>query len=210
MRGKVRRAVRTHSVHGRELAPVDRVAARVTAPAPTWTALGNQLHMPRWEAPPPIVPIPEGAEDLTGTVRTRMRVVGYLGEGRLLVRCACGYYEYRKSSSWKRSLLRGKGDACQECRNRDHLRRCAVRDSTGEWKEHDYETSGTVSTRAVSLTAEQARALSLHRQAPRALAVKHTPFGRAQRDLIALGLLAQVEQGSVLFGLTKAAADLKA
>ena len=70
----------------------------------------------RWDAPPPTIPIPENQPqftNLTGVSYGRMRVIGYHGKSRWVVRCTCGDYELRSSKAILNPL--NAGDRCFDC-----------------------------------------------------------------------------------------------
>lgn len=116
----------TVSVRGWESLPIDQIARRVTSPGVTY-APNRTAYCETWDVPPPLAPCDHPAfsqpefEDLTGTVRGRMRIVGYLGVrssekgSGWLARCACGKYEVRRSKRWKRGVADGADDMCAVC-----------------------------------------------------------------------------------------------
>lgn len=122
-----RKAVReTITVQGVERVPIDRTARRVTSPGVAYTP-NFKPYCETWDVPPPLAPSDHPAfltpefQDLTGTVRGRMRIIGYLGvrpSGKgsgWLARCSCGKYELRRSQSWKRGMADGSDDMCAIC-----------------------------------------------------------------------------------------------
>lgn len=116
--------MRTHTIRGREFAPLNRSAASVTAPTPR----GAEPVTPKesaallaWDAPPVLTErLPKGSPDIKGLRRGQMVAVGYYGpskEGaRWLCRCDCGRYEVRIQKRHKAGAAAGSGDCCHHCR----------------------------------------------------------------------------------------------
>jgi hypothetical protein len=106
--------------------PIDRVAARVTSPGINFEPrrIINQVES---DVPLPMLLAPEAVRTLIGTKRGRLNVVGYVGGGkhgaRMACRCDCGNYVVRQASTLRRSLPDGCIDACQRCKNIEHLKR---------------------------------------------------------------------------------------
>ncbi|MFA4974651.1 MAG: hypothetical protein WC683_18755 [bacterium] len=74
------------------------------------------------DAPPRMRPVPHDAPDLIGLQFGRFRVVGLSAElnGRWVVRCVCGKYEFRTARA-----IRGEHaelDKCSYCQHLDHLK----------------------------------------------------------------------------------------
>lgn len=105
----------TRTVHGRERAPVDAMAARVTSPGEAGPDLSHIADR-NWSVPPMHYPTPpDGTPSLIGSRLGRMQVVGYLyarysgskkqtQEHKWLVRCDCGRYEARDGKNWRRQI----------------------------------------------------------------------------------------------------------
>lgn len=115
--------------------PVDIVAARVT-----WAAEAYEpekiLNQEIWQdgPPPTIDPDPRWCDDLRGTSRGRMTIVGYLDKANLLARCVCGNYERRDTKSWRKGVKNTTHDlGCQICRHLNHIRRIDHKRRTGIW-----------------------------------------------------------------------------
>lgn len=96
-----------------------------------------------WDTPPPLPPLPENCQDLTGTTFGRLVVVGYYGSGSggggkgsiWLVRCKCGAYETRRTKSIKKL---GNGfHACHKCDYQKHLKRQQFFDRAKRWPTDD-------------------------------------------------------------------------
>lgn len=140
-------AAETRTVSGMECAPIDRMAARVTSPGIAYNP-NKRLHKELWDAPPPTYPPPKEIENLIGTRRGRVEIVGYLGRRRLskakgnqhnwLMRCGCGKYESRDGYAWRRGLKAGQPDLCQHCGHLAHVKRHDHWARTGE--EVDFRT----------------------------------------------------------------------
>jgi len=117
--------------HLRNRRPIDALARRVTAPAERHD-VGliegeSETPLPMW---PWCGPGCKKANDLTGTRRGLMTIMGYAGDegryrgpgmrpksksgrgSRWVARCVCGTYAYRRSKRWKTPGW----DACSRCR----------------------------------------------------------------------------------------------
>lgn len=117
----------TVTVAGQEVVPVDAVARRVIGGGFRYVP-EKRITQDHWDAPPHTFPVPDDCPDLTGGVRGRMTIVGYLGSSRhggsrWLARCACGRYEARLGHTWRKGVAAGKSDCCQRCAHLEYLRR---------------------------------------------------------------------------------------
>ena len=86
---------------------------------------------PVWDNPPSFISTEILPKDrvLTGKKFGRLTVVGYLGPKSWCVRCACGKYT-RKTST---TINRGHKDSmCPECQNKEYLKRKAEYLSNGK------------------------------------------------------------------------------
>jgi hypothetical protein len=114
-------------------APVDLVAARVT-----WAGVhyepDKKLNQEIWtEGPPPTID-PPGNEDLRGTTRGKLTIVGYLEPKKLLGRCVCGNYEMRNAKAWRKGIKEDTPDlGCQFCRHLHHLK------NTDHYRRHGFD-----------------------------------------------------------------------
>jgi hypothetical protein len=87
--------------------PVNRTAAIVVgSKGDHWNAKVPSYHM-HSDTPLPIIPMskadlmnPEYV-DLSGTMYGRLKVIGYYGNKRWVVRCSCGAYEVRRAKAIK-------------------------------------------------------------------------------------------------------------
>lgn len=80
--------------------PLDRNASIVRdGSGDLWSAKIPEHHQ-HWKTPQPIQPrIPGNMPNYTGVDFGRLKVIGYHGDGRWLVRCACGDYELRRTKA---------------------------------------------------------------------------------------------------------------
>ena len=80
-----------------------------------------------WDVCPPLHRPPTVVEDLRGTRRGSMIVIGYdrrvkRGDHAWIARCDCGIYEVRRGRAWRRGLANTTVDSCQWCKKLDHHR----------------------------------------------------------------------------------------
>lgn len=104
------------------LAPVDRVARRVTSEGEHWepTLTRNARGAPKTMDTPPAEydALPWNYPDITGVRRGRMTAVRHYkrassGKGLWLVQCDCGAYEFRRWQKWLNHFA--AMDACARC-----------------------------------------------------------------------------------------------
>lgn len=199
-------SAKTYTVSGKEAVPVDRVAARVMQPGYTFVPEGG-LPCEYWDAPPETQEPPPEIVDLRGSRRGTLQIVGYLNrrgpsQHRWLARCGCGKYEPRHGIRWRRGLARGLEDHCGHCEYRRRLRSRDRQRRTGEYGDGEDKSHGFGAIR-IDITPEQHEVLCLHAASPRSLVVKRRPFGRTQRELIALGLIAPTIPNPLIYHVTR-------
>jgi len=124
-----------------DLEPIDKKASvGVSRGVHFWPTLKiNQIIL---DFCPPIKDFPGPKHlDLTGKTNGRLTVIGYIGKrkrhpGRWAVRCACGKYEVRTTTSIKNP--KNYGDRCQLCRHKAYLKRNDKFRRTGK-NPHDWQ-----------------------------------------------------------------------
>lgn len=107
----------TTNLNGHEL-PINKMAAFSYAKGCEYK-VSIPEHFRVYIAPPKTVPFSGPKEkDLTGEMVSRLKVIGFAGNKKWVVRCKCGNYEIRNGKNL-RKLLAGKGNceilACFEC-----------------------------------------------------------------------------------------------
>ena len=106
-------------------APIDRVAARVTGVSDRYIPDVNILTADQ-ATPIRVRQLPwnfRPADDLTGTRRGRLTVIGLSADfnSRWVVRCDCGVYTLRTPKAVKNES--NETDRCGECRHLSYLKR---------------------------------------------------------------------------------------
>jgi hypothetical protein len=105
-------------------APLNKTAGSVTSKGQAYTPdfVSPRAH---WDAPPPCMPVPRSALNITGFTCGRLTVIGLIGRGGTgartaswLVRCVCGTYEARTSKA-----IRNPANAHDRCQFCGHTRR---------------------------------------------------------------------------------------
>jgi hypothetical protein len=95
--------------------PVNKNAALALRKGEAYQSNKKILHR-HWKTPQPLVKVPRDMPDLTHRRFGRFRVMGKLRhvKGQWLVRCDCGNYEARKTSSILKPT--NSHDRCAHCR----------------------------------------------------------------------------------------------
>jgi hypothetical protein len=126
--------VRTVTIKGMERIAVNKLAGIVTSPAKEIDLYEPDIILTQtvFDAPPKTKAVPSYLQDLTGSKRGKMTIVGYLGyiatssygrnnrhpPHKWLAKCVCGKYEIRDGSIWRKGLRKNTQDAgCCYCHN---------------------------------------------------------------------------------------------
>lgn len=124
---------KTITIKGTERVPVDKTASLVTTPASQhYYKVPKKItgNFQSWDAPPPMYDKPPKiyqGENLIGTKRGMVEIVGYYGSNKVLktsqwvARCACGRYELRNGKSWRKGLKNNKKDCCSFCNHTQRM-----------------------------------------------------------------------------------------
>lgn len=101
--------------------PIDKVAARVIGDGEHFVGKYAPSEW-RSEFPLAVASIAYGAPDwmksLTGKKCGDLTVIHYVGDGKWLCRCVCGYYVQRKT----KAVRKGAFNQCQECHYRETVK----------------------------------------------------------------------------------------
>jgi len=117
--------------------PINKTASRVVSSGVAYEPTINS-EAPHWEVPPITRDVPDNAENLIGTQKGWLTVVGLLPKKsskqkpRWLVRCLCGAYECRS----RNALFNpdNKEDRCKNCKHSQKLKRRDIFRRTGKWE----------------------------------------------------------------------------
>lgn len=124
--------IKTVTINGIERTAVNKLARVATMPAKETDVYKIELPscVKVYDAPLKTKAVPRYLEDLIGTKRGKMTVVGYLGyqatpsynrnkrhpPHKWLVKCICGKYEVRDGYKWRRGLKSNTPDeGCAYC-----------------------------------------------------------------------------------------------
>ncbi len=111
--------------------PINATAARVMQKGEHFTGNYNPGQW-RSDVPLPMVALPTISPDFvdkTGERHGDLTVIHYLGNGRWLCRCKCGYYVSRRT----RALKMEATESCEDCNYREHLQLRRHYERTGKW-----------------------------------------------------------------------------
>lgn len=72
------------------------------------------MKPPTWSICPPLIDAPK-EYDITGQIKDKLTVVGYLGGGKWAVECECGNFEYRKIKALRNA--ENRDEKCYQCRS---------------------------------------------------------------------------------------------
>ena len=115
-------------VHQIELAPIDRIAARIIRPGIHFEPKIKRLQNHSPEIVPTDPYLGPKEKNLIGLRFHNFTVIGFLKSKRhekmgplWLVRCVCGEYTSRRSKSLNNP--KNKGDKCDKCRHIDEVNR---------------------------------------------------------------------------------------
>jgi len=108
------------SVFEKCLIPINRTAKTVTSKGSRFKYKSNVKNPPTFSTPLKTIKPPKEIENLTGSSRGNMTIIGYIGKpGRdhtWLAKCVCGNYETRNGFIWRKALRKNKKDhGCFHC-----------------------------------------------------------------------------------------------
>lgn len=138
--------IKTVTINGIERTAVNRLARVVTMPAKEIDLYEQKIHPKErvFDAPPKTKAVPRYLEDLTGTKRGKMTIVGYIGYSfgpnrknqkkhpphKWLAKCICGKYEIRDGYLWRKRMKNNTPDlGCAYCNQFERKQREAKIDS---------------------------------------------------------------------------------
>lgn len=118
----------TVTINGTERVPVNKQSAIVTQQQEEpYEYFLKQNTIKVWDTPPPMYNKPPKiffGKNLIGTRRGAMVIIGYYGSGKKysqwVGKCACGRYEIRNGTAWRKGLAKDSFDACCRCKQIFH------------------------------------------------------------------------------------------
>lgn len=122
---------KTVTIKGAERVPANKLALIVTQPsekhyydAPNTVANSQTI----WKTPPIMDEKPPSGQNLIGTKRGMVTIVGYYGSNKTLktsqwvAKCSCGNYILRNGKTWRKGLKNETFDCCQICKHINRMR----------------------------------------------------------------------------------------